>query len=62
MSDYYVQNITKPLLISKELKQKIDFICKLASVKYELISENIISIIDTNIGYVSPHILKVKGK
>lgn len=55
------KNITNSLLISKELKQKIDFICKFASVKYELIPGNIISIIDTNIGYVRPHILKVKG-
>ena len=55
------KNITKPLLISKELKQKIDFICKFASVKYELIPGNVISITNTNIGYVRPHILKVKG-
>lgn len=52
------KNITKPLLISKELKQKIDFICKFASVKYELIPGSIISITDTNIGYVRPHIFK----
>lgn len=54
------KNITKPLLISKELKQKIYFICKFASVKYELIPGNIISITDINIGYVRPHIPKVK--
>ena len=54
------KNIIKPLLISKELKQKIDIICKFASVKYELIPGNIISITDTNIGYVRPHIPKVK--
>ncbi len=32
-----------------------------ASVKYELISGSIISLKNTNIAYVKPHILKVNG-
>ena len=36
-------------------------ICRFASTKYELIPGNIKSIKNTNIAYVRPHILKVKG-
>jgi len=31
------ENITKPLSISKELNKKIEFICRFACVKYELL-------------------------
>ncbi len=55
------ENITKTLQISKELNNKIGFICRFACVKYELIPGNIISVNNTNICYVRPHILKVKG-
>ena len=36
-------------------------ICRFASVKYELINGRVISLKNTNIAYVKPHILKVKG-
>ena len=36
-------------------------ICSFANVKYELIEGNIISVKDTNLGFVKPHVLKVKG-
>ena len=52
---------TKELKMSNEFKKKIEMICKFACVKYELINGNIISIKNTNIAYVKPHILKVKG-
>ncbi len=52
---------TKKLVISEELKKKVDMICSFASVKYELISGSIISLKNTNIAYVKPHILKVNG-
>lgn len=52
---------TKKLVISEELKKKVDMICRFASVKYELISGSIISLKNTNIAYVKPHILKVNG-
>ena len=52
---------TKELKISKELKKKIEMICKFACVKYELINGDIISVNNTNLAFVKPHILKVKG-
>ena len=52
---------TKNLKISDELNRKIDMICRFACVKYEFIPSNIKSIKNTNIAYVKPHILKVKG-
>lgn len=53
---------TKELVISEELKKKVDMICRFTCVKYELINGNVISIKSTNIAYVKPHILKVNGK
>ncbi len=52
---------TKELVINEELKKKVDMICRFASVKYELINGIIISLKNTNIAYVKPHILKAKG-
>ena len=52
---------TKELKISDELNRKIELICRFACVKYEFIPGNIKSIKNTNIAYVKPHILKVKG-
>ena len=52
---------TKKMKISEGLRKKIDIICSFASVKYELIEGSIISVKNTNIAYVRPHILKVKG-
>ncbi len=51
---------TKELEISESLKKKIEIICSFANVKYELIDGSIISIKDTNLGFVRPHILKLK--
>lgn len=52
---------TKALVISEELRKKVDMICRFASVKYELVNGSIISIKSTNIAYTKPHILKVNG-
>ena len=52
---------TKELKISKELKKKIEMICKFACVRYELINGDIISVNNTNLAFVKPHILRVKG-
>ena len=52
---------TKALVISEELKKKVDMICRFACVKYELINGSVISIKSTNIAYAKPHILKVNG-
>ena len=50
---------TKELLISEELKRKVEMICKFANVKYSIINGNIKSIKNTNIAYVKPHIVKI---
>lgn len=52
---------TKKLEISEPLKRKVDLICRFASVKYEFISGDIKSVKNSNIAYVKPHILKIKG-
>ena len=52
---------TKELVISEELKRKVEIICRFACVKYEFINGNIKLIKNTNIAYVKPHILKVKN-
>ena len=52
---------TKELVISKELKRKVEMICRFAYVDYKFINGNIKSIKNTNIAYVKPHILKVKN-
>ena len=52
---------TKELVISKELKRKVDMVCRFASVDYTIINGNIKSIKNTNIAYVKPHIVKIKN-
>ena len=52
---------TKELKMSESFKKKIDIICRFACVKYKLTQGNIISVKNTNLAYVRPHILKVKG-
>ena len=47
---------TKELVISEELKRKIEMIGRFAYVEYEFINGNIKSIKNTNIAYVKPHI------
>ena len=53
---------TKNLKIRDKLNRRIEMICRFAYVKYEFIPGDIKSIKNTNIAYVKPHILKVKGK
>lgn len=53
---------TKELVISEELKKKVDMICKFACVNnYSFENGNIVNLKNTNIAYVKPHLLKVKG-
>ncbi len=52
---------TKAFTISEELKRKVDMIYRFACVNYELINGSVISLKNTNIAYVKPHILKVNG-
>lgn len=52
---------TKELVISKELKKKVDMICNFACVNnYSFENGNIVNFKTTNIAYVKSHILKVK--
>ena len=52
---------TKELVISEELKRKVEIICRFACVKYAFENGNIKSIKETNIAYVKPHVLKIKN-
>lgn len=52
---------TKELVVSEELKRKIEILCRFANTKYELTNGNIKSIKGTNIAFVKPHILKIKN-
>jgi len=53
---------TKELIISNELKRKVEMICKFSCVNdYTFTNGNIVNFKNTNIAYVKPHILKVKG-
>ena len=51
----------KELVISKELKRKVEMICRFAYVDYTVTNSNIKSIENTNIATVKPHIVKIKG-
>ena len=52
---------TKELVISEELKRKVEMICKFAYVEYSFTNGYIINLKNTNIACVKPHVLKVKG-
>ena len=52
---------TKELEISKELKRKVEMICKFACVKPTITNGNIKNIKGTNIAYVKPHIIKINN-
>ena len=52
---------TKELIISEELKRKVEMICRFAYVDYTIINGNIRSIKNTNIAFVKPHIVKIKN-
>ena len=60
-SDYMLTIETKELNISEELKKKVDMICRFACVKPTYQNGNVINIVNSNIAYVKPHILKVKN-
>lgn len=47
---------TKELVISGELKKKVDMVYRFACVKYELVNGRIINLKNTNIAYAKPHI------
>ena len=52
---------TKELIISEELKRKVEMICRFAYVDYSITNGNIRSIKNTNIAYVKPHIVRINN-
>lgn len=52
----------KTLEVEKEVLKRIDMICRFACCKYSIKKESIINIKGSNIAYVKPHIVKIKGK
>ena len=56
-----IQMEKKEIPISKELKSRIEKICKFCKDNYTLTNGNVINFKGTNIAYAKPHILKVKG-
>jgi len=55
-------NITKEKLeIDNELKKKIEFICSFCNTKPTIINGNIRKISKTNLNYIEPHRIIIKG-
>ena len=52
---------TKELEIEQELKRKIEFICDFCNTKPTIINGNIRNITRTNLSYVEPHRIIIKG-
>lgn len=52
---------TKELVISEELKRKVEMISKFSCVRPTITNGNIKSIKGTNIAYVMPHIINVNN-
>ena len=52
--------IKEELKIEKELKKKIEFICKYSNVKPTIINGSIRKIDKTNLSYIEPHKIIVK--
>lgn len=55
-------NITKEKLeIDNELKKKIEFICSFCNTTFTIINGNIRKINKTNLNYIEPHRIIIKG-
>ena len=52
----------KEINISKELKSKIEWTCKLKQVTPEIINGSLKIVEHTNLAYVEPHRVIIKGK
>lgn len=52
---------TKELVISEELKRKVEMICRFAYAEYSITIGNIKSIKNTNIAYVKTHIVRINN-
>ena len=52
---------TKKLEMERELRKKIEFICDFCNTKPTIINGNIRNIARTNLSYVEPHRVIIKG-
>lgn len=50
---------TKELVISEEIKRKVEIICRFANKKYKFTNGCLIGYKSTNLAYVKPHILTI---
>ena len=53
--------ITKPLHFDNELKKKIEFVCSFCNTTPNIINGNIRKIDKTNLLYIEPHRVIIKG-
>ena len=53
--------ISKPLEFDYELKKKIEFICDFCNTQQKIIPGNIRNIEHTNLSYIEPHRVIIKG-
>ena len=53
---------SKPLEFDYELKKKIEFICDFCNTKPKIINGNIRNIEHTNLSYIEPHRVIIKGE
>lgn len=56
-----IKFIKQELPFEKSLKQRLDFICKFCKTKPIFINGNIIKIDKTNLAYIKPHRIIIKG-
>ena len=56
-----IKFIKQELPFEKSLKQRLDFICKFCETKPTFINGNIIKIDKTNLAYIEPHRIIIKG-
>ena len=53
--------ITRPIEFDYELKKKIEFICDFCNTKPKIINGSIRNIKHTNLSYIEPHRVIIKG-
>ena len=56
-----IKFIKQEVPFEKSLKQRLDFICKFCKTKPTFINGNIIKIYKTNLAYIEPHRIIIKG-
>ena len=59
--NFIISITTKELEIEKDLKRKIKFICEFCNTKVTIINGSIRNIDKSNLNYVEPHRIIIKG-